>query len=130
MAKFDIGSLLEFEPATHLCEKCLGLMSKVPCSWKNETLLCPVCGFKYVPTDEGKSYQPAHYLSGLGYRVDVKNFIEHGRTLARIAQKVRAGDSKYPPLRGLLEALSRAQSFVHFTTYGISHLLGRVNTNH
>jgi hypothetical protein len=115
--------LLDFHPAEYLCEKCLALLSKVPTSWTREMLKCPVCQVTYLPTDTCKSWQIADYLRDAGYSIDFKNLVEHSKTLAAIAKHITQRNDAYPPLRGLFQVLNSAQHFVHFTTYGISHLL-------
>jgi len=62
-------------------------------------------------------------LKETGNDIPLKNPLEHGRTLAAIASRLKKQDERYPPLRALLESLNSAKHFVHFTTYGISHLL-------
>ena len=123
LVNFDIKTLLDFQPAEYLCEKCLALLSKVPRSWKGETLKCPICQVTYLPTDGCKSWQLDDYLRSAGSSVNFKSLIDHSKTLAAIAKRIIQRNDDYPPLRGLFQALNSAQHFVHFTTYGISHLL-------
>jgi len=80
---------------------------------------------EYVPTDAYPT--AADYLAARGLRLETPDIFAHSRNLARIARDLRASLNgsapDYPPMRGLLEALTQARHFVHFTTYGISALL-------
>jgi phosphatidylserine/phosphatidylglycerophosphate/cardiolipin synthase-like enzyme len=132
MPGFDIGSLLNFEPARFQCERCLGLLKQTPKDFTGKTNpTCPLCKVTYIATDTFSTSQMDRYLEHMGYSVQIENIFEHCKNLATIALKVRSLEQTnesyppeaYPPLRGLFEALNYARQFVHFTSYGISHLL-------
>lgn len=132
MPGFDIGSLLNFEPARYQCERCLGLLKKTPKEFSGKTNpMCPLCNVTYVATDNFSTSQMDRYLEHIGYAIQIENIFEHCKNLATIALKVRSLEETsevhppetYPPLRGLFEALNQARQFVHFTSYNISHLL-------
>ncbi len=119
---FDIESLLRFEPARFLCERCCALLTQV--STTGGRLLCPACGVEYVRD----TYQDVDaYLQSRGYGLQYRDLIHHSRELALIAKQMRGAlhtqRGEYPPMRGLLAAFAQAQQFIHFTTYGISALL-------
>ena len=118
MQSFDIESLLRFRPPEYLCERCLAL---IPGTGQR----CPVCGAQHVVSEVFPDY--GSYLAASGLDVRLPNLIEHSQRLALIARQARLSLSNqstgYPPMRGLLEALLCAESFVHFTTYGVSALL-------
>jgi phosphatidylserine/phosphatidylglycerophosphate/cardiolipin synthase-like enzyme len=131
MAGFDIGSLLNFEPARFQCERCLGLLKRTPTDVTAKTNpSCPLCKVTYIATDVFSTSQMDRYLEHMGYSIQIENIFEHCKNLATIALKVRNLEEEegpfpqdYPPLRGLLEALSQARQFVHFTSYNISHVI-------
>ncbi len=118
MDSFDLDALLRFTPPQHLCERCFALLSDVEGC-------CPVCGVRYLATDEFPTISPYLDYKGLGIGFD--NLIDHCRDLAQIARSTReslaAPQAYYPPMRALFAALQAAERFVHFTTYGISALL-------
>src|SRR5579871_986088 len=118
MTSFDLDSLLRFTPPQYLCERCFALLNDV-------NGVCPVCGVRYVATDEFLT--SAQYLAHKGLDIRFDDLIEHGQVLAKIARRTReslaAPEPYYPPMRALFAALQNAQCFVHFTTYGISALL-------
>src|SRR5215469_3315185 len=65
-----------------------------------------------------------------GYRIEEGDMLAHARSLAMIVQNAKRGDGwwrkppePWPTMRLLLEMLSRAKLFVHFTNWGISHVL-------
>lgn len=122
MPSFDIVSLLGFKPATHLCEKCCGLI-RLECPNFERVSACPICGVKYLATNEFTLPELPFYLDEVGCSAEVQNLVEHSRQLAQQAYFLRTQASHYPPLRSLLGALLHAQRFVHFTTFGISHLM-------
>jgi hypothetical protein len=116
---FDLDSLLRFTPPRYLCERCFALLGEIEGG-------CPVCGVRYVPTDEFST--SGRYLTHKGLEIGFgDDLFDHCRALADIARRTReslaAPQPYYPPMRGFLAALQTAQRFVHFTTYGISPLL-------
>ncbi|MFN8526987.1 MAG: phospholipase D-like domain-containing protein [Anaerolineae bacterium] len=133
MPGFDIESLLRFAPPEYLCERCCAILPPMPQTTPDggqpPALRCPVCGVLYVATDEYP--YPANYLAARGLNVHFRDLFAHSRELARVARDLRGAvqggavlnETRYPPMRALLEALHSAQQFVHFTTYGISALL-------
>jgi hypothetical protein len=118
MYRFDLDSLLRFTPPRYLCERCFALLGEMEGG-------CPVCGVRYVATDEFPT--SALYLAHKGLELQYDDLLDHCRVLADIARRTReslaAPQPYYPPMRAFLMALQSAQRFVHFTTYGISPLL-------
>jgi len=123
MSDFDIGTLLDFKPPKVLCEKCKALLYSVPCKWKKKFAWCPVCDVKYLPSDEYPMYRGARYLTSNNHGISFENPIAHGQKLAAIAHNFNKNEENYPPMRALFEALNSAKQFVHFTTFGLSHIL-------
>ncbi len=118
MYSFDLDSLLRFTPPRYLCERCFALLNEM-------NGVCPVCGVRYVATDEFLT--SADYLAHKGLDIRFDDLIDHCQSLAKIARRTReslvAPEPYYPPMRALFAALQNAEQFVHFTTYGISALL-------
>jgi phosphatidylserine/phosphatidylglycerophosphate/cardiolipin synthase-like enzyme len=137
---FDIASLRAFEPAQFQCEKCLALLK----DWdevvtRDRTLTCPICRVVSLPTEHFPDYDWQRYIdrdkSRGPFCLNAQNALAQAQQLAKIAERINfyqqqifqpslVSDMAYTPLRGLLKALSAAEKFVHFTTYGgIPHLL-------
>jgi phosphatidylserine/phosphatidylglycerophosphate/cardiolipin synthase-like enzyme len=57
------------------------------------------------------------------YTIAFKNPIEHGQKLAAIAHNFNNNNRSYPPMRALFESLNIAKQFIHFSTYGLSHII-------
>jgi phosphatidylserine/phosphatidylglycerophosphate/cardiolipin synthase-like enzyme len=131
MQSFDITSLLRFKPPKYLCEKCYALLLDAPYNWRTKSARCPVCGVEYHP-GEKIAFFPVHiraYLKNKHLEIQFNDLIEHSQRLASIADDARHflaqfGEDGilYPPIRALFEVLLNAKKFVHFTTYGISHM--------
>ena len=115
---FDLDSLLRFTPPKLLCERCFALLTEFDGC-------CPVCGVRYLATEEFAA--SSLYLAHKGLDIHYDDLITHCQALAKIARRTReslaAPEPFYPPMRALFAALQSAQHFVHFTTYGISALL-------
>jgi hypothetical protein len=125
---FDITSILAFQPPGYVCPACRGLYL-IPKTIREpeHAETCPVCKVRYnMPTwiDD-----PPHIYKMLGfggYRLGESNMLAHARTLANTLQSSKPSiirTTPWPTMRLLLEILARAKLFVHFTSWGISHLL-------
>lgn len=123
MSNFDIGTLLHYKPPRVFCEKCKALLFEVPYNWEKEMAWCPICKVKYLPTNEFRYYEGIKYLESTGNAISFKDPIVHGQQLASIAHNFNRGEESYPPMRGLFEAVASAKQFIHFTTFGLSHIL-------
>ena len=127
MANFDLSTLLGFKPPRYLCKKCLAILTSAPVATKQVHPACTACKVTYEPTDEYTSYQVEEYLAVQGLEIKFADALSHGRSLATIARTLKhgnyPGDTPAPPLRVLLRALRTAKHFVHFSTFGLSHLL-------
>jgi phosphatidylserine/phosphatidylglycerophosphate/cardiolipin synthase-like enzyme len=82
----------------------------------------------YLPTERFPRHSWESYINRNKtygpFCLNAQDALAQAQQLAEIAQYISFRDFTYPPLRGLLKALSIAQKFVHFTTYGgIPHLL-------
>jgi hypothetical protein len=138
---FDLAHLLRFRPAAYQCQKCFALFHNLPLEYTelhqgSKPLKCLVCQVEYLPTDKYKRDQWADYLNAPYRSIKLNNVYEHGTELASIADNMRYYQeypsplpripftlAYYTPLKALFQALSRAQKFIHFTTYGIHPLL-------
>lgn len=128
LESFDIRSLLSFRPATRFCQKCYGLNVTVPKVKDNlPKFVCGVCDLEYVGTSGHTTHQQAiNYFESQGLIIRFRDVMTHSQSLATIANNLHLFSSTsqhklaLSPMQGLLEALSMAQQFVHFVTYGMS----------
>jgi len=132
---FDIESLLRFQPPKYLCEKCYALLTGSIYDYKTRRAVCPVCGVEYIQTKEYPVWNVAEYLEAQTSRqlgIHFNDLIGQSRKLAIIARAARnfapTQNGKRPvstvtPMTILFQALQTAEQFVHFTSYGISHML-------
>ncbi len=118
MHSFDLDGLLRFTPPQYLCQRCCALLVELEGC-------CPVCGVRYLATDEFPL--SGAYLAHKGLDIQFDDLFSHCQQLAQIARSTReslaAPQAYYPPMRALFAALQAAECFIHFTTYGISALL-------
>lgn len=139
---FDITSILEFNPPTYACPACRGLFRQVesdrsvtktddPWSYGQR---CPVCRSLFVEDEWTKEKYASRWLQREGHSINHgKQLMDHSRTLATLLHSARGrpalaqsgvgGAPPWPTTRLLFEVLARARHFVHFTTYGISHVM-------
>lgn len=133
MPGFDIRSLLDFNPPTYACPSCRGLFKtfktdRVQDGWRSR---CPVCSSEYVqdpdPWDGAVRTSAPTWLAEQGHRINHgSELMAHSKllaTLLRSAEASAAWEQPWPNVRLLFEVLSKARHFVHFTTYGISHVM-------
>jgi len=139
---FDIASLRVFEPAQFQCEKCLALLKfwdEVIDLKRDRNPVCPICRVVYLPTKYFPDYDWQRYINRDKSRgsscLNAQDALAQTQQLAKIAEHIGLYqqqifqpslvlDMAYTPLRGLLKALSIAEKFVHFMTYGgVPHLL-------
>ena len=78
MPGFDIGSLLNFEPARYHCERCFGLLKKTPTHFTSKTNpMCPICELTYIATDTFSASEMDKYLEHMGCAIQIENIFEH-----------------------------------------------------
>ena len=127
MSGFDISNLVRFNPPRYLCEKCLAI-DEPAYNRRGSESVCSVCHVEYLATDGYQKAEVDRYLSceaRLGVRFS--DPIAHGRTLAEIAGKFNgsSGPGRYypPDLHTLYDLLLAAESFIHFSSMNITHVL-------
>lgn len=136
MPGFDIKSILDFNPPTYACPACRGLFRDVERSKDDAGTFhacCPVCKSEFVqdPSPWTKETQyPPRWLHAHGHGINHGNeLMDHSKALATLLRKAESGDDPWssiqawPTARLLLEVLAISKHFVHFTTYGISHVM-------
>jgi hypothetical protein len=92
-----------------MCRRCLAVFGSDDQLRQEEPeegsgVWCPVCAFDFM-----------QYQEKATVHIEFDNIIDHSRTLAAIA-------STTPLMRALYTSLGQARKFVHFITYGISHM--------
>jgi hypothetical protein len=139
MKDFDISSILAFQPPGYICPVCRGLFSNFKIQKGPDYIYyCPVCDVRYDMLDWNEPMPSVPKMFALGgYKIVEGDMLSHARTLATIIQTSsnsgRAWDKPpkpWPTMRLLLEMLAHAKLFVHFTSWGISHvLIGALKAN-
>ena len=121
MADFNLQTLYNFRPARYMCEKCFGLLVDPPKATQKTgpNPVCPVCGVEYEATDEYPRYLAGSYLESRGFSLAFGNLLQHCMNLAQAAVP-SPWERNRLPMRTLLEALCKAEKFVHFVSYGMS----------
>jgi len=121
MADFNLQTLYNFRPARYMCEKCCGLLVDPPkvAQKRGPNAVCPVCGVEYEATNEYPRYSAGSYLEDQGCGLEFSNLLQHCMNLAQ-ATVLPPWDRNRLPMQTLLEALSKAEKFVHFVSYGTS----------
>ena len=141
MPGFDISTLTHFLPARFRCPHCLALWQDPNAVSGTSSFLCATChsyfqGPIFGSLDSGftLNYQLTGDFgwgstfttgaSGPGLPVDLgENPLEHATNLAYMARQLRVPDDEMPPMRGLLQLLLTARSFVHITSFGLDEFM-------
>lgn len=136
MSSFDITSILDFNPARFACPVCRGLISGPKTEWGRDreskrlyTEFCPVCRVEFVRGQYAEDGEGAlNWFREQGSAISLgPDLFEHARVLAKLIKDSHGLGFRqprpWPTMRLLFEALSRARSFVHFASWGISHQL-------
>jgi len=130
---FDITSILDFQPPSYICPACRGLVKDVKTVWTADPMVhsCPLCDVQYV-AEEAPEFSPGgglavydHLRTG-GWAIDHRELFAHATTLAEVVREsrgVRPRRQPWPTMRTFFEVISRARYFVHFTSWGISHVM-------
>jgi len=153
MTDFDVASLEQFSPAKAMCIRCHALLFS-PFNTRIEQpqnliklslhqrltnssyyLRCPVCNKIYLASKAPhESILVQRVLSELEFRPRLpENLTQHCLSLLSTSSDHKQGilgmKNSEPPLNRLLATLNQASSFVHLTSYGISHqILGALKT--
>lgn len=135
MPGFDITSILDFKPPRYVCPNCRGLFNALKHShlqvegkriWRT---YCPICKSEFVkdpdnPWSANADTYPAKFLRESGNTVEYgQDLLEHARILATLIRESSKGAHPWPTMRLFFEVLARARHFVHFASWGISHLM-------
>lgn len=135
MKDFDITSILKFQPPKWVCPACRGIFRGFELLKENGKFVtgdngyyisvCPVCKVRYVYGDPPSLH--GAFKEG-GNAIAEGDMLAHARSLAKILDSSEgknffSEDKPWPTMRLLLEMLSRAKLFVHFTSWGMSHVL-------
>ena len=131
---FDIESILHFKPPKYFCEKCYALLTGYDeiRDENKKKFICPVCEVEYIPTGDYTPWEILMYFKDNGFEIEFDNLIAHCQKLARISNRARRflktkkksdSDLRFSPLRALFLSLQSAQKFIHFSSYGISHMI-------
>lgn len=100
MSNFDIGTLLDFKPATYTCEKCKALLLNglTPHMTAKRKAASRV---QYIP-DDISLWEANRYLESQKEIIRFKDPIRQGQKLAAIAYNFSKNEDSYPPMRALL----------------------------
>lgn len=97
---------------------------------------CPVCRMRFEHNDPwggGRDQGVYTWLLDNKYTVDHgQDLLSHSRTLATIIRDSKGSSRRkpWPSMRLLFEVLANARSFVHFASWGISHIwIGALKAN-
>lgn len=138
---FDITSILDFNPPQFACPACRGLFRDVEHDYTAAKpddpyaydQLCPVCQSVFVKDEWSQEKFAWRWLRTQGHAINHgKELMDHSRGLAQLLRSAEGtpasssgffGRDPWPTTRLLFEVLARARHFVHFTTYGISHVM-------
>lgn len=130
MPRFDITSILDFNPARYACPVCRGLISGPQTDFKGDTWsrpYCPVCHVEFIRGEYASEDRSVYnWFDEQGSAISFgTELFEHARILAKVVKDSRGSgwQEPWPTMRLLFETLSRARSFVHFASWGISHQL-------
>jgi len=135
MSNFNIETILDFKLPAFRCENCLALWSE-DYHWQRDVVankegwVCAHCGVKYLKDESASGYELSDYLDKERLGIHIDDPLRHARTLAKISKnmalKRNPPDNEYwsyPYIKALLQSFSVAQSFVHFTSFGITDLM-------
>jgi hypothetical protein len=118
---FDIQTLTRFNPTKYRCPECwtlhptLGIALKFPYVDGELSLIdCPNC-HQHIKLFRARDWERALRIPHAP-----EDIVSHAKTLAEIATTFRLRAEHFPPLAALYAALSRAHSFVHIVSWGIS----------
>ena len=128
MADFNLQTLYNFHPPRFMCEHCFGLLTDpvpMPPRGSAGNFRCPVCDAEYAPSKTYSRYDVGNYLEKRGLSLECDNLLLHCTELASATMPPPSGSDRLP-MQMLLEALGRAEHFVHVVTYGISEFFSGV----
>lgn len=135
MPGFDITSILDFKPPSYICPNCRGLFSRFkyvkvdpddPWGGVNRTF-CDAGQCEFVLGEFAPEYGAIpQWLKSEGLTIaHGQDLFEHARSFAMLVSQAKGSQwsGPWPTMRLFFETLSRAKHFVHFASWGISHLM-------
>jgi hypothetical protein len=132
---FDITSILDFQPPKWICPACRGLVRLFPSKPKRERTIaetkepwpsfCPICDTQVTVDDWGGHKTVGQALNEKHLGIHRQDLFAHATTLAKMVRTSRgnAYERPWPTMRLFFEALSKAREFVHFSSWGMSHVM-------
>ncbi|KUI13594.1 hypothetical protein AU192_04095 [Mycobacterium lehmannii] len=98
---------------------------------KPQSYSCPACAVTFVGDVEESwtGYKTVRqHFRDQGWVIDHGELFPHATALAEVVRESRGdqgsfGSQPWPTMRTFFEVISRARYFVHFTTWGISHVM-------
>jgi hypothetical protein len=133
---FDITSILDFQPPSYICPACRGLLhpKDVLTEYTADPMVhsCRLCDVRYVREDGAPEFSSGgglavyDHLRNGGWAIDHRELFNHATALAEVIREsrgVRPRCTPWPTMRTFFEVISRARYFVHFTSWGISHVM-------
>ncbi|TFV55619.1 hypothetical protein E4P41_16960 [Geodermatophilus sp. DF01-2] len=134
MPGFDITSILDFQPPRYLCPACRGVFSELatvthrPVEGVRAGRMdyhCPVCKTHLMKEDWLRDVSIRDLLVDEGYVAHQGDLFPHATALAKMVQKSRGNSytKPWPTMRLFFEALTQAREYVHFSSWGMSHVM-------
>lgn len=125
MTSFDLESLLDFDPAEFYCPTCYALLSKHWNTVKDGCHCCPVCNDLFEQANPNLPL--TDFLKKYRWNYEFNDQIQHAKQMASVARRFRTGQSEddvlLTPIKTLFDSISKAQHFIHFTTFGIDAVM-------
>jgi hypothetical protein len=109
----------------YLCPRCQAMLDGAEFQFDSDgTFQCATCGLRFVATEQYPPRDLGDFLYDRSCAFDAQRDRSQAERLARIAKEI--ADADYwlnSPLALLLHVLGAARDWIHFTSWGISHLI-------
>ena len=115
----DLRSLSELDTRLAQCPICCAIHSSLKRNQQNQ-ICCRTCEVQYIVNSLKPAKVIQRYFRENNLYVNNTIDFEHLKQLGAIAQRLNS-DPHYSPMTALLETMSLAKKFIHFTSLGISH---------
>lgn len=135
MPGFDITSILNFQPPRWVCPACRGLVMVFSGKPQKDRLLapvkdgrlhfCPECDTQLTVDDWIADMPIGQALAKGRHALHRGDLFAHATNLAKMVQESRDTffSDAWPTMRLFFEALAHAREFVHFSSWGMSHVM-------